>query len=152
MSTPHKGDEGCPQSSKGLLLTDKNFNLFLCDNLSSYFDLYCIFYFIALKKEPNPSQIFRANIADISEAIESNLERIADRLFSETLVGHDILQSTTIDSIPKYQKARKIVHEIYSQLQAHSEPKQYLIQICNVLLKQDNQRLKDIANSIKDKL
>ena len=91
-------------------------------------------------------------MADISEAIESNLERIADRLFSETLVGHDILQSTTIDSVPKYQKARKIVHEIYSQLQAHSEPKQYLIQICNVLLKQDNQRLKDIANSIKDKL
>ena len=47
---------------------------------------------------------------------------------------------------------RKVVHELYSQLQAHSEPKQYLIKICDVLLKQDDQRLKDIANNIKDKL
>ena len=109
-------------------------------------------YLIALKEEPNPSKIFRANMADVSEAIESSLERIADRLFSETLIGQDILQSTTIDSVPKYQKARRIVHELYSQLQTHNEPKQYLTQICNVLLKQDNQRLKDIANSIKDKL
>ena len=54
-------------------------------------------YLIALKEEPNPSKIFRANMADVSEAIESSLERIADRLFSETLIGQDILQSTTIN-------------------------------------------------------
>ena len=46
-------------------------------------------------------------MADVSEAIESSLEWIADRLFSETLIGQDILQSTTIDSVPKYQKGRK---------------------------------------------
>ena len=58
----------------------------------------------------------------------------------------------TIESGSNYQKASKVVHELYNQLQAHRKPEQYLTKICNVLLKQDDQRLKDIANSIKAKL
>ena len=38
-----------------------------------------------------------------------------------------------------YQKARKIV---YQQLEVHSEPKKYLNKICDVLSKQDDQRLR----------
>ena len=58
----------------------------------------------------------------------------------------------TIESGSKYQKASKVVHELYNQLQAHRDPEQYLSKICDILLKQDDQRLKDIANKIHDKL
>ena len=55
----------------------------------------------------------------------------------------------TTEGQSSYQKASKVVHELYSQLQAQRDPELYLTKICDVLLKQDNQRLKDIANNIK---
>ena len=59
----------------------------------------------------------------------------------------------TTEGQSNYQKASKVVHELYSQLQAQRDPEQYLTKVCDVLLKQDDQRLlKDIANSIKEKL
>ena len=100
-------------------------------------------------KELSPSEIFRTHIADLSKPVASSLEDIADRLFSERLIGQDLLQSTTTEGVSKDQKARKVVHELFNILQVHRDPEQYLTKICDVLLKQDDQRLKDIANSIK---
>ena len=91
-------------------------------------------------------------MADLIKAITSNLDEITDRLFSERLIGEDVLQSTTTEGVSNYQKARKVVHELFNLLQAHRDPKQYLITFCEVLLKQDDPRLRDIANNIKGKL
>ena len=91
-------------------------------------------------------------MADFTKAIASNLDEITDRLFSERLIGQDVLQSTTTEGISNYRKARKVVHELFNSLQAHRDPKQYLTILCDMLLKQDDPRLRDIANSIKAKL
>ena len=99
-----------------------------------------------------PSEIFRTNMADITKAIASNLDEITDRLFSERLIGEDILQSTTTEGVSNYRKARKVVHELFNLLQAHRDPKQYLTILCEVLLKLDDPRLRDIANNIKGML
>ena len=102
--------------------------------------------------ESNPSEIFHTHSADISEAIANDLDRVTDRLFAEKIIGQSIVQFTTTEGVSNYRKARKVVHELFNLLQAHRNPKQYLTQICNVLLKQDNPRLRDIANSIIAKL
>ena len=106
----------------------------------------------ALDKELNSSEIFQSYSADLIASIASDLEWITDRLFAENIIGQSIVHFTTVGSESNYSKARKVVHELYSQLQAHSEPKQYLGKICHVLLKQDDQRLKEIAKNIKEKL
>ena len=117
-----------------------------------YFVICCFILCTALDKEPSSSEIFQSHSADLITSIASDLERITDRLFAENIIGQSIVQFTTVGSEINYSKARKVVYELYSQLQAHSEPKQYLTKICDVLLKQDDQRLKDIANTIKAKL
>ena len=73
-------------------------------------------------------------------------------MFAEKLIGQAIQQSTSIEAISDYRKASKLVHELYKQLQSHNDPKQYLTKICDVLLKQHDQRLTDIVNNIKAKL
>ena len=115
--------------------------------------LYFIFSnILALVEESNPSEIFRTHSADLSEAIATDLDRVTDRLFAEKIIGQSKVQFTTTVGVSNYRKARKVVHELFNLLQAHKNPKQYLTQICNVLLKQDDLRLRDIANNIIDKL
>ena len=107
------------------------------------------FIFIVPEEKPNPSETFRTYIPDISKAIASCLDEVADKLFAEKLIGQAVLQSTTAEGISNYRKASKVVHELYNQLQAHRHPAQLLTKICDVLLKENDQKLKDIANSIK---
>ena len=107
---------------------------------------------LALVEESNPSEIFRTHSADLSEAIATDLDRVTDRLFAEKIIGQSIVQFTTTEGVSNYRKARNVVHELFNLLQAHRNPKQYLTKICNVLLKQDDLRLRDIANSIIAKL
>ena len=105
-----------------------------------------------IEEESGPSEIFRNHISDLSKRFASCLYEITDSLFSERLIGQSILESMTTEGRSNYQKASKVVHELYSQLQSHRDPEQYLCKICDVLLRQDDQRLKDIANNIKTKL
>ena len=104
------------------------------------------------QEEPSPSEIFRFHISDLTKAASSNLDEITDNLFSQALIGKAILQSTNVEGVSSYRKARKIVYELFNQLEVHNDPKLYLIKICDVLLKQDDLRLNDIAISIKAKL
>ena len=53
------------------------------------------------------------------------------------------------EGVSNYRKAGRLVNQLYSHVKAHNEPKQYLTAICDVMLKQDDQKLKDIANQIQ---
>ena len=51
-----------------------------------------------------------------------------------------------------YTKASKLMSVLQRQLEAHSDPDQYLVNICNVLINQQQQTLTDIAISILQQL
>ena len=51
-----------------------------------------------------------------------------------------------------YRKASKLVMALERQLQTHSDPDQYLHDICHVLRNQQHQTLTDIATSILKQL
>ena len=50
------------------------------------------------------------------------------------------------------KKAIYLLHVLQRQLEAHSDPDQYLVNICNVLINQQQQTLTDIAISILQQL
>ena len=50
------------------------------------------------------------------------------------------------------KKAIYLLHVLQTQLEAHSDPNQYLVNICNVLINQQQQTLTDIAISILQQL
>ena len=54
----------------------------------------------------------------------------------------------TTEGVSNYRKASRLVNDLYNQLNACSESKQYLTEICDVMLEQDDQALKKIANQI----
>ena len=49
-------------------------------------------------------------------------------------------------------KSSKLINVLQRQLQAHKDPNQYLVDICNVLKNQQDQRLKEIATFILQQL
>ena len=51
-----------------------------------------------------------------------------------------------------YTKASKLLSVLQRQLEVHSDPDQYLVNICNVLINQQQQTLTDIAISILQQL
>ena len=51
-----------------------------------------------------------------------------------------------------YTKASKLMSVLQRQLEVHSDPNQYLVNICNVLINQQQQTLTDIAISILQQL
>ena len=95
---------------------------------------------------------FRIHLDDLCDAFATNLDWLTNGLFARGIIGQAIQQSTTIEAISDYRKTSKLVHELYKQLQSHNDPKQYLTKICDVLLKQHDQRLIDIVSNIKAKL
>ena len=51
-----------------------------------------------------------------------------------------------------YKKSSKLVDELQRQLRAHSNPHQYLVNICKVLRSHEHQRLREITNYILKQL
>ena len=103
--------------------------------------------------KPNPWEIFRSNFSDICNAITSTFDRTADDLVTEKLIPlslYDDISTTT--SYSTYRKGSKIAQELHNQIQSSKDPRQTLLNICQVLLRQDNQILKDIGADMKSQL
>ena len=53
------------------------------EQLQNILNCLCFFIFIVPEEKPNPLETFRAYIPDISKAIASSLDEVADILFAE---------------------------------------------------------------------
>lgn len=69
-------------------------------------------------QKPNTSEIFQSHSADFITSIASDLKLITDWLCAENIIGQSAVQLTTVGSESIYSKTRKVVHELYGQLQA----------------------------------
>ena len=122
---------------------------YICTDFHALFQFYYKLQFSF--KASDPSEIFRTHIADISDAFATNLDQVTNSLFAKKLIVHQVYQNIlTTEGVSSYRKASRLVDELYNQLKAHSEPKLNLSAICDVMLKQDDQRLKKIANQMQN--
>ena len=108
-----------------------------------------ITFFTVSDKPPWPAETFRKQIAYLSTAIQPNFVRILDKLQS-----HCILSDTFIDDVlsiqgnSAYHKASKVVRELYRQITSYRDPCQHLNNICDVLLTEEDQILRNIAKDL----
>ena len=103
--------------------------------------------------KPNPWELFRSHFSDICKAITSTFDRTTDDLVTEKLIPLPLYDGvTTTTSYSTYQKGSKIVRELHNRIQSSKDPGQTLLNICQVLLRQDNQKLKDIGGDMKSQL
>lgn len=104
-----------------------------------------VYYYLAV----NPGEVFRCHLADITDAISSNVLRIANALDAQSLIPSSIKDDLHGSN---YNKANIITGYIQKYINSLNEPVEYLIDVCNVLLQRGDIRLKNIAASICEKL
>ena len=110
---------------------------------------WCYPFILEPDEKTNPSEIFRTHIDDLCDAFAVHFDRIINGLFAKKLIGQSVLESATTEGVSNYCKASKLVHILYGLLLVHKDPDQYLVKICDVLLKQHDQVLTDIVISIR---
>jgi hypothetical protein len=93
--------------------------------------------------------ILRMNSADLSDAIETDVTRVVDRLHSDGII--DIRTQRDINSlegVSSYDKASRLVTKLTSSLIAHGNQHQFLLDLCNSLLRVKNDSVISIASRI----
>ena len=94
--------------------------------------------------------MFRKQIAKLAEAIRPNFDRILDKFLSNNILTDTFIDDvTSIQGDSAYQKARKVVHELHRQITSHEDSDQYLSNICDVLLREEDQTLRSIATNMR---
>ena len=102
-----------------------------------------------LFSEPS-SEVFRIQITKLAEAIQPNFDRILDKFHSNSILSDTFIDDvTSIQGDSTYKKASKVVHELHRQIASREDSDQYLNNICEVLLREENQTLRSIATHIR---
>ena len=98
-------------------------------------------------------ELLQTHFDKLVNAITPTLYSVTNALFANKLIpfetSDDIL---TIPGEGDFKKASKLLIALQRQLQTHSNPDQYLHDICHVLRNQQHQTLTDIATSILKQL
>uniref|UniRef100_A0A1X7TJQ9 NACHT domain-containing protein n=1 Tax=Amphimedon queenslandica TaxID=400682 RepID=A0A1X7TJQ9_AMPQE len=101
----------------------------------------------------NPKDILRTHSDVITDVITTNLYRVTDALYAKGLIPLDTKEYVqTATGISDYRKSSQLVSVIQRQLESSLNSKQYLIDICHVLINQHHYTLTDIAASILHQL
>ena len=101
----------------------------------------------------NPRDILRSHYIRLIDVISTNLHRITDELYTKELIPQyirDEMHKKT--ELTDGMKSNQLLLTIQMDLEKSSNPDQYLIDICHVLINQQHQTLTDIATYILHQL
>ena len=97
--------------------------------------------------------MFRQHSADITQCISLDVIRVADRLFAAKVIPEQLRNEVSnVTGLDDYRKANKITVHIQNTLSSHSNPTEYLTEVCCALFHIDNESLKYFLISILNKL
>ncbi|XP_019862395.1 PREDICTED: uncharacterized protein LOC109591018 [Amphimedon queenslandica] len=103
-------------------------------------------------KGKTPSAIFRAHSVELTDSISTSILRTSNALHAEGLISLETKEDMDVTGVANYRKATTLINSIDRQLRASLDPKEYLIDICHVLINQKYRTLTDIATSILHEL
>ena len=102
------------------------------------------------------SKIFCENIATLSSIIGSGtgtiFDRVSDEFLSAELISQSILDDiATFRSYSNYQKSSQLIRELHRKMQRIGTPYDFLIIVCDILIKQEDEQLRKIGQDMKNK-
>uniref|UniRef100_A0A1X7TGE2 Death domain-containing protein n=1 Tax=Amphimedon queenslandica TaxID=400682 RepID=A0A1X7TGE2_AMPQE len=101
----------------------------------------------------NPNDIFRSHSDKLTDAVTTNLYRLADALHAKGLIPLDTKRDMySVSGDNELKKAGKLLITLQTLMKSSQHPEQYLIDVCHVLVNQQNQALTDIATSMMKQL
>ena len=96
-------------------------------------------------------KVLRVHSAHLTDVLSTTPNRVTSALYAKNLIPFEV-KTNLLSLTEDYKKASKLVLVLERQLQTHSDPDQYLHDICHVLRNQQHQTLTDIATSILKQL
>ena len=100
-----------------------------------------------------PRELFCEHSADITQCISLDVIRVADRLFAAKVMPAQLRnRMSTVLGVDDYEKANMITVHIQNTLSSHSNPTEYLTQVCYALFCIENESLQHFLINILNKL
>ena len=100
-----------------------------------------------------PRELFRQHSADITQCISLDVIRVADRLFAAKVIPKQLRNEVSnVTGLDDYRKANKMTVHIQNTLSSHSNPTEYLTDLCYALFLIENESLKHFLISILKEL
>ena len=81
-----------------------------------------------------------------------NLYNVTDALYAKDLIPQQTKEEMHVLGVTNNEKSSKLMNVIEQQLESSLNPQQYLIDICHVLIDEQQHTLTDIAASILQNL
>ena len=111
---------------------------------------------ICLESPRSPAaSIFRRNIAETSEAIgkEGTIGRIASELFGKELITRQFIADLdSTGGTSAAGKGSKLAYNLFDTLSSRDDSDKVLTTICDILIKQQDNRLKKLGIKMKKEL
>ena len=97
------------------------------------------------------SQLLQNHTARLNSLIAGSLHDVTNELFAKGLITSKIKDKMFVMGLlTDDTKASQLMSALQTQLEGHSEPDKYLINICDALITiEDNSDLVELANTIK---
>ena len=96
------------------------------------------------------SQLLQEHTAHLSFLIAGSLNDVINKLFAKGLITMETRDKMFVTGLTEYTKASQLMSALQRQLEGHSEPEKYLINVCDALITiEDNLPLVELANTIK---
>ena len=105
-------------------------------------------YFVVDQK---PRKVLRVRSAHLIDVLSTTPNRVTNAWYSQNLIPFEV-KKNLLSITEDYKNATELVLVLERQLQTHSDPDQYLHDICHVLQNQQHHTLTDIATSILNQL
>ena len=123
-------------------------------DIGKFNNIDCVIYHVIYVDIPHSSsELLQVNSSKICDNISSVLYKVTDALYAKQLISLQTKEEMLVMGVmTDYTKASKLMSVLQRQLEVHSDPDQYLVNICNVLINQQQQTLTDIAISILQQL
>lgn len=93
----------------------------------------------------DPKAILRIHSDKLPQIIATTLYEITDALYAKELIPSQAKQSMHVEAVDPYTKASNLMLVIETELDVSSNPTQYFIDVCHILINQGHQALTDIA-------
>ena len=108
---------------------------------------------ISIFSAVNPGKVFLHNLADITDAISTDVIRIAVELCAQSLIPTSIKNDiSSLQGVSDFEKANRVTSYIQKHINSSDKSSEYLSDVCDVLSQREDVRLKEVATMICQEL
>ena len=95
-------------------------------------------------------EVFQSRFADLCKVISDDVLQVSNECISLQLIGSEVHNYIlTVEGVGSYKKATKLLYEIKSHLESHSNKQEYLLSVTEAFINVGNPQLSHIAEEMQ---